>query len=411
MSFMPFPKLAFFRRFLFQKKLPVLLTILSIGVGVFSLVLVRYAGLLGSEAVRKEMEQVGVGSLTVSAQPLSGVPFGEEELELLSQLAPVDQAVPVSMTSGTIKAGGQGAGLSRSLECVIWGAGAGSNQIFSLTPISGRVLRQSDLTDRRRVCLVDRNTALLLYRREEILGKTLTISNREGSFQESFTVVGIVESGGSVVNSLVGELAPAFVYLPYTTLQELTGEVRFDRIALSVPEEEEIEPLMEAIPQLLSSRVSGDVTADGTAYSCENMAKQKKQLDRILQIFTSVLTCIGGISLVVAGIGVMTVMLITVRERTREIGMKKAIGAKQTDILWEFLLEAGAISGMGGCLGAGASLLVILLLPAVGIEAPALPAQFLWQPVLLSAALGVLFGGYPAAKASKLSPVEALSRD
>ena len=252
-----------------------------------------------------------------------------------------------------------------------------------------------------KVCLVDQNYALSTYGRENIVGKSMQILMNGN--EETYEIIGIVSAGSSIMQNVIGNYVPSIVYVPYTSLQEYAVINKFDQIAVKVNDGSDVEDAQSSIISALD-QVSGTTGA----FHAENLAKQRDQLMSMLDIITLVLSLIGGISLVVAGLGIMTIMLVSVTERTREIGIKKAIGAKNHKIMVEFLLEAVFITAIGSLLGA----LVGLGISMLGLMAVGMSAAIQWPTILnaigVSMLIGVFFGVYPAYKASKLRPVEAL---
>lgn len=190
------------------------------------------------------------------------------------------------------------------------------------------------------------------------------------------------------------------VYIPYTTMQNLTGRETFDQIAVRVRDGSDVEHAQTSIVSALER--SGGLEG---LYRTDNLAVQKERLSGLMDIVTLVLTAISGISLLVSGLSIMTIMLVSVNERTREIGIKKAIGASSGRILWEFLAEAVIISLLGSLagilLGGGLCWLGMTL---VGVRMT-LSLTGLLGLIGFSVALGALFGVYPAVKAAKMRPV------
>ena len=216
-------------------------------------------------------------------------------------------------------------------------------------------------------------------------------------------IVGVASSGGNLLQNMVGDVIPSFIYLPYTTLQRYAGEASFDQIAVTMLDNQNIEAVSEQIAALVNRQHN-----ISRGFKADNISRQKETLDRVLGIITVVLSAIAAVSLVVAGLGIMTVMIVSVNERTREIGIKKSIGATQNTILVEFLIEAFTISLIGSVIGVAAG----VLFTAIGCLAISLPVlinfHLIGASIGISVIVGIVFGVYPAMMAAKLHPVNAL---
>lgn len=245
--------------------------------------------------------------------------------------------------------------------------------------------------------------ALAFYHRENIVGKKIKISL--DGYYETFEIIGVVSSGGNLLQNFIGEYVPSFVYIPYSSMQKTLGQKGFDQIALKVTEETDIEVFTEQIVRQLDEKEGED-----GIFRAQNIAQQKEKLNRIMQLVSQILSIIASISMVVAGLGIMTVMLAAVSERTKEIGIKKSIGATKVDIVREFLIEsrlylAGKFSRSSD--GAGNRWL--------GCQV--LKNDFLFESgsvlftILFAVANGLVFGVYPSCKAANLKPVDALRHD
>lgn len=380
-----------------RKKSRSLLTVAGIGIGVASVVLIASIGEIGKFMIDEEVSNLGVGGVMVSGNnKVAGAQLDERHLSAIQQSSAVDNAAPivVDYTKSYMR--------ELMMDVVVWGTDTGAGQVIALEPLYGRMLSKNDIAAERKVCVIDQNIAQAYYKRDNIVGKTLSLQFAGGN--ETFEVIGVVASGGALMQGLMGDVIPSFIYLPYTTMQELSGKSGFDQIAVSIKEgvDEDV-----AASQFVSlcSRISG---VDGNGFSAENMQSQKNKLGKVVDIVTVALSAIAGVSLIVAGLSIMTVMLVSVGERTREIGIKKSIGASQRDILWEFMVEAFSISVIGSLAGTGFGLLCLLL----GCLPFGLPLRINMQLIafciLFSILVGVVFGVYPASVASKLKPVDAL---
>ena len=381
---------------IFRKRMRSMLTIIGIAIGVLSVVIISFIGEVGKHAVNAELNSMGISGLCVRSVSESDQKlFGEQELETVRASAGVQEAAPLVTQAMQIE--------SRGLvtQAIVWGIDQNTSAIVSLKLKHGRLLRESDVASRNRVCIVDESFAQLLYKRSNIVGKTVRLHMDNGD--GDYTVVGVVESGGNLLQGLLGDVVPTFLYVPFTSLSSSGGNAEFSQIVAKLkPGVDEAAASMNLIASL-STSLSGSGTI-----KVDNLNQQKDRLNRVLDLVAMVLSLIGGISLLVAGLSIMTVMLMTVRERTREIGIKKSIGASRRTILLEFLTEAFLLSLFGSILGASTG----LLLGAAGCLLLSIPLTINYFVIgfciLFAVSIGVLFGVYPALQASRLKPVEAL---
>ena len=375
------------------------LTMASIAIGVAAVVLTGAVGGIGKAAVREEIDRLGIGGLSVTADSrIKQNKLVEADLELVESLEASDGAIPVLMKYGSAAMHGL------VTQTVAWGVGSGAEQVISLERLHGRLVEESDVRQKSAVCVVDESTARLFYGRSNIVGKRLLLTLEQGELE--LEVVGVAGSGGSALQGLIGEYFPTFIYVPYSTLQELTGERWFDQIAVRLADPDGADEAGERIVRALEER-----SGEKGGYLAQNMARQKDRLTRLMDIVGLSLSGVAAISLVVSGLGTMTVMLVSVRERTREIGIKRAVGARAGTILREFMLEAVMISLAGGTLGALAGSLAAAALQLALGRSPEADIPFVLFCVAFSALSGVIFGAYPARKAAGLNPAEALRQD
>lgn len=382
-----------------RKKFRTMLTIASIAIGVASVVLISIIGDVGKVAMNDELNGLGIGSISISVdKQRTDILLGEGDLSAISKLSDVESAVPIMMEYSSLSMRGLIANVA------IWGIDSGVDQIFSLTPRYGKLFTKSDIASGANVCLVDTGTAMGFYERENIVGKQLRLLIA-GKYTD-FTVAGVVDSGGNAMQSLIGDYLPMFVYVPYSTMQRISGQNSFSQIAVKVKNNTEVDQTAASIVHGLEVKNS----AKG-AYTVENVAQQKDKLNNLMNIATTLLSAIAAISLIVAGLGIMTVMLVSVNERTREIGIKKSIGANRVVIMCEFLVEAFTISLIGSASGAGLGIVFAALGCAI-IGAQLIVDMGMIIFVLSFAVVsGMIFGAYPSWMASKLKPVDALRHE
>ncbi len=372
------------------------LTMSGIAVGVFSVVLISVIGSVGTEQVSQTLITMGVDTLLIQpADNALSVTLTDKELTAARRIEGVSDAMPLMASTTEAKM------LGRRLDCFVWGVDRSADRLISLEAIHGRLITNSDTAAKARVCVIDEQFALETYGRSNVTGKKLQMF-LGGKYHE-FEIVGIAKSGLSSLQGMLTNIMPGFMYVPITTMQSLCGRHTYDKIAVKLENAESDPSAARRITDTLCE-LSG--VADG--YVCNNLLAQREQLSDIMGIVTAALSLVAGISLVVSGISVMTTMMMSVAERTREIGVKKAIGAKNSDICAEFLTESILLTLLGSAVG----IIAGLLAAAVGCVIAQVPFTADLSSLLISAiaaaAIGALFGAYPAVKAAHLSPAEAL---
>lgn len=381
---------------IFRSRTRSLLTMAGIAVGVFSVVLVSTVGTTGTAQVSSTLVTMGVDTLLVqSAGNSVSVTITDSDVSTVRRVDGVKDVMPLMASMTEAKMTG------RRLDCYVWGVDRSADRLISLEAEHGRLINNSDSAAGSKVCVIDEQFAVKSYGRSNVVGKSLSMF-LGGKYHE-FEIIGVASSGLSGLQGMLTNIMPGFMYIPISTMQQLTGRTTYDKLAVKLDDMDADIPVVEAVKQALNA---ANGTAD--AYIVNNLLAQKGQLEDILGIVTTALSLVAGISLAVSGISVMTTMLMSVTERTREIGIKKSIGATGRDICREFLSEAVALTMLGSAAGASAG----LLLSWAGCVAAGIPFQTDWlmmaAAVLASGATGALFGAYPAVKAARLRPVEAL---
>ncbi|GHU81486.1 macrolide ABC transporter permease [Clostridia bacterium] len=381
---------------LWRKKTRSILTMLGIAIGVSSVIIISFIGNCGTSAVMGEFDSLGMGGLTVSAADTSFSKLTNEELKIVKATKGIKSATPVAiLTTDIYDTKG------KSESSIVWGIDSTAKEIVSLDLLYGRFLNNTDISGSTNYCMVDQTFAQKMYNRDNVIGRVLTITS--GGTAEDFTIVGVIKTGSGLLQNAMGNYLPNFVYAPYTTIQHLTGSNNFNQIITRTAPNVNIDTLGENLERELNY-FSGSTGV----YKVTNLAKQKEVLTNILGIITIILSAVGAVALIVASLSIMTVMLVSVSERKREIGIKKSIGATRMIIMREFLTEAFLLSVIGCIVG----VLAGIVISYVGASMFNLHAEMRTDIILFSCLFsvlsGVVFGVYPAYKAAKLKPAESL---
>lgn len=378
-----------------KSRLKAFLTVGGIAIGVSSVVIISSIGEMGKSAVDNQLTDMGMDSFVVTGTESNFDGLWEKDLETLKSVPDVRNAMPLINYFTEISSRGENS------PAMIWGVNEDADDVIELKTVSGRLINKSDVLSSKKVCVVDEQIAMDRYKRNTIVGKEIGISIN--GRVENFEVIGVVSNGVNLLQNMFGDLVPSFVYIPYTTLSEETNNRYFTQIAVKLDDEADSDSAFNSL-----SHAALCQRDEKTEIRVENLLKQKSQMNKIADITSKALSIVAGISLVVSGLSVMTVMLVSVKERTREIGIKKSIGAKNYDILTEFLTESVLITLIGGITGLLFGISVSTLAGLITGLPSFMGMEGIIFVLIFVMAIGAIFGAYPAYKASKLNPVEAL---
>jgi putative ABC transport system permease protein len=381
-----------------------LLTMLGIIMGVGSFICVVAVGNAGSSRVEDQLNKVGDNLIWVEAgsRARNGVRVGSRGTKTLTvaDTQAVVQQIP-GVKSASPNADGHVQAVYGNMN---WGTQyrGVSPDYFDIRKWEvefGAPFTQEDVDKNAAVCVLGHTVALNLFEEEEPLGQTVNVKG------VPFKVIGILQAKGF---SATGQDQDDFIVIPITTAQKrITGQEWLDDIYFSANSREEIRDTTKQITALLRERHhlrAGD-DDDFNIRTPEELIRAQLAA---ANVFTLLLGSAASLSLLVGGIGIMNIMLISVTERTREIGIRLAVGATEQDIQMQFLSEAIVMSMIGGALGVGAGVLGSFLLQNTLHWEMQLSSQIMMIAAVFSAGVGIFFGYYPARRAARLDPIESL---
>ena len=368
-------------RSFFSHKMRSFLTMLGIIIGVMAVVILVSITQSATTGITDSISSMGSQQIaaTVTGEDVS---LSRESVESLAGTGAIEDVAPVLSESQTARH------KEESGSFTVAGVTPSYFTVQDLAVQSGRLIVSSDLDSATSVAVLGTEAAYQLFGTWDAVGGTVTLGDR------NYKVVGVLEEQGS---SLTGS-DDSKILIPYAT-----GQKNVTTFYAKATSEASVSLAVNTIDAYLLQ-----ATRDEDAYTVSNQSDLLDTMDEVDNTLSLLLGGIAAISLLVGGIGIMNIMLVAVSERTREIGIRKAVGAKRRHILAQFLCEACILSLLGGLLGLAASAAVVAGYGLFSGSAASLDWTTALAAVLFCAVIGVAFGGYPAAKASRLQPIEAL---
>ncbi len=380
-------------------KMRTLLTMLGIIIGIASVVSIVVVGDAAKQMVLEDIRSIGTNTIDV----YPGKDFGDDDpqyqqalqyddLQAIQRQPWVSSATPTVSQSLRLRYGNVDVAASAN------GVSGQYFNVYGMTFSEGNTFNDEQLRGRAQVVVIDSNARRQLFpNKANVVDEVVLVGNMPA------TVIGVAEEK----QSMFGSSKILRVWMPYSTMSgRIMGQSWLNSITVRVKEGYDSGEAEQQLTRLLSLRHG---KKDFFTWNMDGVLKTAEKTTRTLQLF---LTLVAVISLVVGGIGVMNIMLVSVTERTREIGIRMAVGARKSDVLQQFLIEAVLVCLVGGALGIGLSLLIALALQLIlpGWEIGFSPVALL-TAFLCSSATGVLFGWLPARNAARLNPVDALARE
>jgi len=388
-----------------------ILTMLGVIIGVMSVVVLIAIAQGTTVRVTESIQAMGTNLLTVNITtrrvgqyggPGGGGQGGQQGLQRgtvvltlenilsLTEDPHIELASPTVSGNKTVKAGNTNA------STTVMGVLPAYAKIRNQAVQDGRYIIQADVDNRSAVCVIGVETAQTLFGNTNVVDNKLFIEGRP------FRIIGVLESRGSSGGSSSDDI----LILPFTLAQRMLQSTTISSFYVSAISPDAVSAAQAQVENYLYKRYQNT-----SSYRVMNQTEMLDTINQSTESLTLMLGGVAGIALLVGGIGIMNIMLVSVSERTREIGIRKAIGAKRRNILLQFLIEAVVISGIGGLLGLLLGILLMRILETMQNMTLVMSAGVVELAIGFSMAVGIIFGLYPAGKASRLRPIEALRYD
>ena len=392
---------------LLSNKLRSILTMLGIIIGIAAVIVMISIGMGVRKNITDSIASLGSNMLIVTpnssnSRGMRAAAGSGKKLKLDDATAIKKRIKNIDYVAPTVSASYQVVNGNENWNTSVYGVTPEYLQIRSLTVTSGSFISQADLDSRNRVAVIGSTVAGNLYGSENPVGKNIRVNN------QPFKVIGVLEKKGQA--SMGGDQDDV-VLVPLTTAQErLMGITYIRSINIQVSSSDKIDEVQDQVGTLLRQRHHLGIGKEDD-FTINNMTSLMETMNSTTATLTLFLGSVAAISLLVGGIGIMNIMIVSVTERTREIGIRKALGATYRTIMTQFLIEAVIIGLIGGVLGIALGISLVEVFKKFAEVPPVITLAPILISFTFSVGIGLFFGIYPARKAARLDPIEALRYD
>lgn len=389
-----------------SNKMRSFLTMLGIIIGISSVITIVSLGNGGKNYISDEFAKMGSNTVTLNVD--------SSKVEQISDYFTLDDVKQIKnrvdsakYVSATVSKKGTARTDTKTKIANVTGVNTDYSLISNVEIVYGRFLNDREVEEGKPVAVIDQTSAKALFGTDDAVGKSFKLGPVASS--KNATVVGVSKASslfGGGRPSRSGDSTPTLVTVPVTFLQTLFP-IDFNISTLSIASASQ-ETIVQTGNDALKIVQSKHDNKTSNLYKATNSASMLNSINQVLGIFTTFLSAVAAISLLVGGIGVMNIMLVSVTERTKEIGIRKAIGATTNAILFQFLTESVILSLIGGLIGMALGIVAAQIIGSFANIVPSVSILVVLEVILFSSAVGIFFGIYPARKAAKLNPIDAL---
>ena len=392
-----------------SNKMRSFLTMLGIIIGISSVITIVSLGNGGKNYIGDEFAKMGSNTVTVTVDPSKVEQISDYfTLDDVKQIK--DRVDTVKYISPTVSEKGTARTDTKTSTANITGVNTDYSMISNVEIAYGRFLNDREVEEGKSVAVIDQTSATALFGTDDAVGKSFKLGPVASS--KSVTIVGVSKASsmfggnGDGRPSRTGDSTPTLVTVPVTFLQTLYP-IDFNISTLSIASTSQENTVQTGNDALKIVQVKHE-NKTSNLYKATNSASMLASINQVLGIFTTFLSAVAAISLLVGGIGVMNIMLVSVTERTKEIGIRKAIGATTNAILFQFLTESVILSLIGGLIGMILGIVSAQIIGSFANITPSVSIIVVLEVILFSSADGIFFEIYPARKAARLNPIDAL---
>jgi putative ABC transport system permease protein len=385
-----------------SNKLRSILTMLGIIMGVFSVITIVAIGNAAESYMNSQFEKIGANTISITYKAKN---IGQNDMLTLEDMETVKKVSPeikniatYIQRMGTLRVG------ENTRDTVALGVSSQYRSFDVIELVDGRFVNDFDISARAKVIVVDEFFAKKYFNRTDVVGESVSFKTSWGS-NTNLKIVGVKKGGDDLFNSMLdNDQIPAIIYMPISTLQNIFFNSKtLDSIVVSVEDKDEAHEVGTRIVKILNAKHGKD-----DLYMAQNTADVQEAVNSVLGVVSAVLLAIAVITLVVGGIGIVNILLVSVTERIREIGIRKALGARKKDIVLQFITESIIMTGFSGVIGIILGILSGMVIAKLIKIPPVVNITVIIMAFMGSIGLGLIFGVYPAKKAADLDPIESL---